>query len=412
MSDDATNTTEAPTRRDYMKYGGAVIGGGLLAGCASQSESGSTPTGTETETDTPANASTDETASTPASWTVKMEPRTEVTFESVPAEVVVYRAVYADMLIALGHGDALVGIQDTQNLPMDMLAQLPEVSVDTDRITPLFRDGKFDKEILYEIDADLHLIDPNQAKVNMDLNEADISELEANVAPWLGSQIRRASSAYGPGYPYYTLYEAFEKVADAFREQQRYQALATVHDELISGITEQLPPVEDRPSVGLAFIIPGEEYVGSGRFFLADPTGPGMEMKQYRDLGVDNIWGESNIDVSKEADYETLIDIDPDVLISHNAFGFTESIEQFQTGVVDVMRQDDIGSELTAVHNDRVYRGGKNVQGPIINLFQTEVAAKQIYPETFGEWKGLGNIPEGERLFDRQRVADIVNGDF
>jgi iron complex transport system substrate-binding protein len=76
------------------------------------------------------------------------------------------------------------------------------------------------------------------------------------------------------------------------------------------------------------------------------------------------------------------------------------------------MRQDNIGSELTAVQNDRVYRGGKNVQGPIINLFQTEVAAKQIYPEEFGEWKGLGNIPAGEQLFDRQRVADIINGDI
>lgn len=28
---------KTPTRREYMKYGGAVIGGGLLAGCTGSS---------------------------------------------------------------------------------------------------------------------------------------------------------------------------------------------------------------------------------------------------------------------------------------------------------------------------------------------------------------------------------------
>jgi iron complex transport system substrate-binding protein len=414
MSDES-NTTETPTRRDYMKYGGAVVGGGLLAGCADQSEFGSVPTETEMDTDTPTATSTDETtetASTPESWTVEMEPRTEVTFESVPTEVVVYRADYADMLIALGHGDALVGMQDTQSLPTGMLAQLPDVSVDTGRITALRQDGEYDKEIFYDIDAGLHLIDPNNAKVYFEFSEADIEEVSNNIAPWLGSFIRRPQENIGPDYPHYTLYEAFEKVGATFREQQRYEALAAVHDDLMSTITEQLPPEADRPSVGLAFLIPGDDYVGSGVFYLNDPTQPGMAKKQYRDLGVENVWAEAGLSMEGQVNYEALLEADPDVLISHNAFGFTESIEQFQTAVVDVMRQDDIGSELTAVQNDRVYRGGKNVQGPIINLFQTEIAAKQIYPETFGEWKGLGNIPEGEQLFDRQRVADIINGNI
>jgi iron complex transport system substrate-binding protein len=398
-----------------MKYGGAVVGGGLLAGCAGQSGSDSTPTETEMETDTPTKTSTEEateTTSTPASWTVEMEPRTEVTFESVPADVVVYRADYADMLIALGHGDALVGMQDTQSLPTDMLAQLPEVSIDTGQITPLRQNGEYDKEIFYDIDAELHLIDPNNAKVYFEFSEADIEEVSNNIAPWLGSFIRRPQENIGPDYPHYTLYEAFEKVGAAFREQQRYEAFAAVHDDLLTTITEQLPPEADRPSVGLAFLIPGDDYVGSGVFYLNDPTQPGMAKKQYRDLGVENVWAEAGLSMEGQVNYEALLEADPDVLISHNAFGFTESIEQFQTSVVNVMGQDNIGSELTAVQNDRVYRGGKNVQGPIINLFQTEIAAKQIYPETFGEWKGLGNIPEGEQLFDRYRVADIINGDI
>jgi hypothetical protein len=64
------------------------------------------------------------------------------------------------------------------------------------------------------------------------------------------------------------------------------------------------------------------------------------------------------------------------------------------------------------VKNDRFYPGGTAFQGPIFNLFQIEIAAKQIYPDEFGEFNGVGETPEDERLFDRQRVADIVNGDF
>jgi iron complex transport system substrate-binding protein len=39
---------EPATRRDYMKYGGAVVGGGLLAGCSSGSDPGETPEATGT----------------------------------------------------------------------------------------------------------------------------------------------------------------------------------------------------------------------------------------------------------------------------------------------------------------------------------------------------------------------------
>jgi iron complex transport system substrate-binding protein len=75
------------------------------------------------------------------------------------------------------------------------------------------------------------------------------------------------------------------------------------------------------------------------------------------------------------------------------------------------LREDSVASEVAAVKNDRIYPGGTAVQGPIVNMFQTEMAAKQLYPEEFGEWHGLGETPEGEQLFDRQRVANIINGE-
>jgi iron complex transport system substrate-binding protein len=77
------------------------------------------------------------------------------------------------------------------------------------------------------------------------------------------------------------------------------------------------------------------------------------------------------------------------------------------------MREDPVGRRLTAVRNDRLYRGGTSYQGPVVNLFQTEAAAKQFYPETFGEWDGLDTLTdESERLFDYGRVAAIINGEF
>ena len=49
MADDSA-THEAPTRRDTIKYGGAVVGGGLLAGCTGDLDSSSTPIDTATKT--------------------------------------------------------------------------------------------------------------------------------------------------------------------------------------------------------------------------------------------------------------------------------------------------------------------------------------------------------------------------
>jgi iron complex transport system substrate-binding protein len=77
------------------------------------------------------------------------------------------------------------------------------------------------------------------------------------------------------------------------------------------------------------------------------------------------------------------------------------------------MREDPVGQQLTAVQNDRLYRGGTSYQGPLINLFQTEAAAKQFYPDAFGEWNGIETLSNPEdRLFDYQRVADVINGDI
>jgi iron complex transport system substrate-binding protein len=104
ISEDDTDTTEAPTRRDTIKYGGAIVGGGLLAGCSSQSDGGSTSTETSAEeTSTP-------TETEDTSYSVEMAPMGRVSFEAVPESWVPYGGDYADMGVALGHGDGLTRV--------------------------------------------------------------------------------------------------------------------------------------------------------------------------------------------------------------------------------------------------------------------------------------------------------------
>jgi iron complex transport system substrate-binding protein len=110
-------------------------------------------------------------------------------------------------------------------------------------------------------------------------------------------------------------------------------------------------------------------------------------------------------------DYEGLLEVDLDAIVFQ--FGFSHvSAAEFDS-LLDLMRDDPVGSQLSVVENDRLYRGGGSCQGPVVNLFQTEAAARQFYPESFGEWDGIKTLQANSLgLFDRQRVANTVNGDI
>jgi hypothetical protein len=53
-----------------------------------------------------------------------------------------------------------------------------------------------------------------------------------------------------------------------------------------------------------------------------------------------------------------------------------------------------------------------------MNLFQLEMTAKELYPEQFGQWPAdedgdaYHEFESDEQLFDRGRLADIINGDI
>jgi iron complex transport system substrate-binding protein len=402
------------TRREYVKYGGAIIGSGLFAGCVgggasessppTDSPTDSTTSDDPTATDSPAATDTEtaEPTAEDTAYSVEMAPVGEVTFESPPETWVAYDGGYADMAVALGRADGLAGIGYAKRYYRSVYDELPGVDVPEEPLDT-FPEVRT-KEEFYELDCDVHLYDPGMLVNWFDWNQSDVEEIRENVAPFFANLIFRRSDEWHT-YRYYTLYEAFEKVAAMFQTRDRYEAFAALHDEFIAGIQAELPSEEERPRVFLTYEGTDEPSTFSP-YRLNDK---GTSKKQWRDLGVkDALEGTDIENLSTtnrgELDYENLLEVDPDVILVRGQE--RKSAGEFRDVVLEYMQDHPVGSELTAVRNERVYRGGYLYQGPIQNLFQTERAAKQIYPDVFGQ------VTDDEELFDRQRVADIVNGDI
>lgn len=227
-------------------------------------------------------------------------------------------------------------------------------------------------------------------------SQGDVDEIRENVAPFFGNTI--FSRVYDwHEYEYYTMYEAFEKVAHVFQEQARYEAFKQYHDERLAAIQTRLP--EETPDIALLYPadIPPES-------FYPYLIGAGTSSKHWNDLNVGDALAQNDITDAQAGggtiDYETLLEIDPDALAIRLQGEITQ--EYFNNNIVTHLQNHDIARELKAVQNDRVVYGGLTYQGPIIHLFQLEQAARGHYPDEFG----------GDQLFDRQRIADIINGAF
>jgi iron complex transport system substrate-binding protein len=420
---DATNcrdkSTASPTRRDYVKYGGAVLGGGLLAGCLGD-DSDTTPDPTSTETVTPTATETATETDEEASWSATMPPVGTVEFDAVPESLFDHEGFVADIATALGHGD-VVDAFVFEKWPTLFYEELDGVDPDTEFDTSLYSEGSADKEVFYEVDPDIITIDPNMM-MKWELDAADVTEIRENVAPVFGQRARGPRSGdsfyqYGDGEPYryLDLYEQTEIYGEVFQEQERASAIVETNRELIEEVTSRLPPESERPSVMVGGIFGGDVYANIIYFekttpeVVRDGEVRTYSKKQYRELGVVNAFEDAEYGSPfwTTTDGEGLLEADPDVIFVDNAVADLEFFEEQR----QKLREDPVMSEVAAVTNDRIYPGGTAVQGPIVNMFQTEMVAKQLYPEEFGEWRGLGETPEDERLFDRERVANIVNGD-
>jgi len=375
-------------RRRFLGLTGAALTTGL-AGCSGGS-------GTETDTGTPTRTSTETTATdgtTP--YSVTMEPEGTVTFDEVPKTWVANNGSWADMGVALGQ-EPPKGVWLTSRYHTQYYDDIPGLSVDKGEMVSLYQDG-VSKELFYQLDADVHVIDPNFLMNRFDgWKQDDIDEVGENIGPFFGNSVFSTGYGWHEDYRYYTLMEAFEKLSQVFQQQDRYEAFESVHEQFRENLAPVVPGQGERPSVAVLWALGDEPEE-----FLPYTIGSGTSFKHLRDLKVNDALARTDVKDfhgSRGAiDYETLLDIDPEVILTRGHEGKTA--EEFQTTVVDYMNDHDVGSELAAVKNGDVYRAGGLYQGPITNLVLTERLAANLYDTD-------------ETLYDRQKVADIVNGDF
>ncbi|KZN23350.1 ABC transporter substrate-binding protein [Haladaptatus sp. R4] len=405
------DTRDTPTRRDYLKGGGAVIGGGLLAGCSgSKSETTTTQkTGTDSTTTTETESETK--TSENGSYSVTMSPVGTVEFDAVPKKIFTRLSHHTGMAFALGRGDdvnAVNGPEYYDTTWNQFTPRLPGVSVDWSDLYPSW---EVSKEKLYALDSDVHLADPASVIQLDNWNMKDIDEIADNIAPWFGNSLsareQKVTSEWTGDYQYYTLWEQFEKVAKVFREEKRYEALASVHDDLLATIRDGLPPKDDRPSV--AMITAGDV---TKQIWAYPVVSQGFLTAHTRPLRPKDAFGGS-VDSGATVDLEAMLEANPDVILFLGGMQPDVSMNDLRS----TLESDPVAAKISAVENGHVYPQGARYQGPILNLFQLEMSAKQFYPDQFGEWSTSDGgpypeFPEDEQLFDRQEVADIIKGNF
>nr|WP_233738032.1 ABC transporter substrate-binding protein [Halocatena pleomorpha] len=367
------------SRRGFLRGGlAAAATSTLLAGCLNNSSS-------DNETD----------GGSGDPYTVSIKPMGKVTIDGVPKTWLANNGSWADMGIALGQQPP-DGVWLTDRYHTQYYDAIPGVSVDKSGMTQLYSDG-ISKEVFYQTGADVHVMDPNFILNRFKgMSQNDIDQIKQNVGPFFGNTI--FSRGYNwHNYRYYTLYEAFEKLSKVFKQEQRYTEFKSLHEEFQQTIKSSLPPESERPSVGI-FWAGGNEPEKFSPYVMDE----GTSFKQWRDLGVTDALAKSdvgNLHSSRtHVDLETILNVDPDVLLFRGHEAQTES--EFNKTLVSFLKEHSVASKLTAVKNDMVFRGGPLYQGPITNLVVTERAAKQVYPDAFSD----------VTLFDPKAVAGIVNG--
>ena len=378
-------------RRKFLGTTGAVLGA-ALAGCQSSGDS-TTSTTTQPTTDSTTTKETTTQSSTP--YSVSMVPTGEVTFESVPETWIANNGSYADMGLALGVEEPKA-LWLANRWHTNYYDEIPDVSVDKSDTISLYQDG-ISKERFYALEQehgiDVQVYDPNFLINRFGWKQADVDEIANGVAPILGNSIFSQTYPWHD-YRYYSLYEAFEKVAQVFQQQERYEAFASLHQEFQSNL--DFVPTSDSERPRIAILWPA-----SDSSFYPYLVGDGTSYKQWRDLNVRDALAETDVQDFHsgrgEIDYETLLEVDPDALMirGHES----KTADEFQESVVAPMESDNTASQLTAVQNGDVYRGGPLYQGPISNLVVTQRAAEQLYDVD-------------EQLYDPQRVSDIANGNI
>ncbi|MFK5604956.1 ABC transporter substrate-binding protein [Haloferax volcanii] len=396
-------------RRRQILAGSAGLFASALAGCTAGGSADSESTAAaESETEAATESTTTEqTTESAGQYTVEIEPNDPYTFEAVPETYGVASGPFLDMGMALGiHPSATTGLERAPLKFYDLLG----LEFDESRITKLASGAEsgFDKENFYAADADVWLIARATLGRYVSWDASDYEEVESQTGPFLGTTLRFAPTAAVSNEPNpYTLYEAFEKVATVFQRRQQFQAWQSFHDDFMSTIEAGLPPEDERPTVAAIWRGVSPD---SGQFRVAPLHRLGNNTKSYFRVGMKDAF--EGRYPEGPIGYEELINVDPDYIGAVGALT-SSTREEFVDTVVEPFENNESGQRLTAVQEGNLIRSAGQYMGPIVDMFSTEAVAKMVYPDQFGEWPGaVGDVPEDEQLFDRERLVDIVNGNF
>ena len=165
-------------------------------------------------------------------YTVTMSPMGNVRFEHVPLRVVTLDANYNDMLVALGEGSKLVATGYRGNFYDGFYEKLGvKANFDPNHLTFLSSGagGTFDKELFYQLHADVHHIDPVQLATTRGWSQSDVEEIARNVGPFFANRYSRDNSYGGKEpYQYYTLWELSAKVGEVYQRPEIIAKLTAV----------------------------------------------------------------------------------------------------------------------------------------------------------------------------------------
>jgi len=180
-----------------------------------------------------------------------LEPAGRISLPAPPERIVALDAQYAEILAVLGEERRLVAIGWPAFLTSPWYERVPgwrpRYVSDVDVI--FGEGGRLDAERLYDLDADLHLIDPLRLTQVPGWSEADIATITRRVGPFLGNRYSR-TCAPPPGvdsYRYYDLWQIAHAVARLLGKTARIDALEDLARVLEADIAARLPPPAQRP---------------------------------------------------------------------------------------------------------------------------------------------------------------------
>ncbi|MGM7701561.1 ABC transporter substrate-binding protein [Pseudalkalibacillus sp. Hm43] len=308
---------------------------GLMAGCndePTQSENGSSNDQTAEQTDE---------ASFPV--TIKDAADQEVTIEDQPKNIISLIPSNTEVAYELGLGKKIVGVSDYDNYPEEV-SEKEKVG-----------GQELNVEKIISLNPDLVLAHESGVQMASDaiqqLRDSGIAVIVVNEAA-----------------NFEEVYDSIEMIGKATGETSKADTIIEDMKTKVEDIKKKVAKIEDQKSVFIEVSPEPEIYTPGKNTFM-------HEMLQI--INAENV--SKDIDGWAKIDQETIIDKNPDVIITTYGY-YTENPKQ------QVLQREG-WSNVTAVEEEQVYDVHSDLvtrSGPRL-VEGVEELAKSVYPEAFGE---------------------------